>query len=87
MKKDNSNLRVILAVAFSFLFIVLYSNYFVKPDEKQASQASKESSAQAANQAPQIKQEAQSAPQLESSQEAKSIPVSYTHLTLPTNRS
>ena len=73
MKKDNSNLRVILAVAFSFLFIVLYSNYFVKPDEKQASQASKESSAQAANQAPQIKQEAQSAPQLESSQEAKSI--------------
>lgn len=73
MKKDNSNLRVILAVAFSFLFIVLYSNYFVKPDEKQASQASKESSAQAANQAPQIKQETQSAPQLESSQEAKSI--------------
>ena len=73
MKKDNSNLRVILAVAFSFLFIVLYSNYFVKPDEKQASQASKEVSAQAANQAPQIKQESQSAPQLESSQEAKSI--------------
>ena len=73
MKKDNSNLRVILAVAFSFLFIVLYSNYFVKPDEKQASQASKEASTQAANQAPQIKQEAQSAPQLESSQEAKSI--------------
>ena len=73
MKKDNSNLRVILAVAFSFLFIVLYSNYFVKPDEKQASQTSKEASTQAANQAPQIKQEAQSAPQLESSQEAKSI--------------
>ena len=73
MKKDNSNLRVILAVAFSFLFIVLYSNYFVKPDEKQASQASKEASTQAANQAPQIKQESQSAPQLESSQEAKSI--------------
>lgn len=32
--KDNSNLRVILAVAFSFLFIVLYSHFFVTPQQE-----------------------------------------------------
>lgn len=30
---DNSGLRVILAVVFSFLFIVVYSHFFVKPQQ------------------------------------------------------
>lgn len=49
--KNNSNLRVILAVAVSFVFIAVYSHYFVTPPE-QASQTSLETTSQ--NKAPQI---------------------------------
>ncbi len=66
--KDNSNLRVILAVAFSFLFIVLYSHFFAKPQEEQAKRAMSEQKA-LENKAPEIqKQESLSAPQITTDQ-------------------
>ncbi|WP_104697689.1 MULTISPECIES: membrane protein insertase YidC [unclassified Helicobacter] len=37
--KDNSGLRVILAVVFSFLFIVVYSHFFVKPQQDNLSES------------------------------------------------
>ncbi len=51
--KNNSNLRVILAVAVSFVFIAVYSHYFVKPVQ-QESQTQVSSEATSQNKAPQV---------------------------------
>ncbi|CBG40204.1 membrane protein insertase YidC [Helicobacter mustelae] len=58
--KNNSNLRIILAVAFSFIFIAIYSRYFVTPQQN-AKNSAKNSTSIAQNQAP-VKTENASSP-------------------------